>query len=756
MSACDAIRPLVSALADGELSAEEAAPVTAHLETCAPCREARDAHAAVSGLVARHAPRPAVPPERWARFDADLARELAVAAPARPVLRLRFLAPLVAAAATLAFAVGLALLLVTPEAIVLSYTRHVLPDLAYLEAAPGARAAGAGRPAPPGLRGVAMAEAARALTFAQNEALERDGLVETPGSNVALEDFYRGENGLVTADAAFLVHGGAVARAALAVERDDIAPGLATTLTVLGRELEALARHDRSKAMQRGLDLARDVIGVAAALDGVHAAVAPGHEARVARDAASARAGTGTAPSVVLGRDVDWEALAPRGDLALLEDHARTVAWLAHADLHLDAAHPDEARAAAFIVLALANGRTRDGARLLALWNDLDDAATFLHGPQDDLGAFEVLGALERLTSEVSLAPSALDGDEALERLVLAARAEAEARPGKIASDGDAPGPRFRLLGGTRSIEALVTSRLAALPGRRHPTSLDLLAGLGSAAARTIVSEERIGGYGQAFEALAPLMADVVRVPRPGSLKASGVERSRLFAIAKLLERPPASAPAVQRTEAYRDRLLLAGLAALDACGASPEEPGELVVDPRGPVPAIEPLPLVYARLAYSARRLALGLDATSAARSPAVARATARLRRVSEVLSGLALAAEEALRDEAPSAEARLALQSFASAAHVFAPPSAVSVEDVHVLRLENGTAEILERASGPLDRIYMVLPVPGDGSHYRLAVGPALAACEVATATRLAPADVLRGGRFEAPSWATHVVGR
>src|SRR5581483_7136278 len=116
---------------------------------------------------------------------------------------------------------------------------------------------------PRDLAGVKNRDAASALSAAQRATLERDGLVEAPGSERALAAFYEGENTLVTADAALLVWGGAVTRATLEVERESLAPALRATLDHLDRELRRFEERSTDEGVRRGARLARRIVEVA-------------------------------------------------------------------------------------------------------------------------------------------------------------------------------------------------------------------------------------------------------------------------------------------------------------------------------------------------------------------------------------------------------------------------------------------------------------------------------------------------------------
>ncbi|MBI3725592.1 zf-HC2 domain-containing protein, partial [bacterium] len=196
MSACDELRPLVSALEDGELSASEAALVRSHLETCAACRQVRDDHARLSALVTAHASPPAIEASRWAELERKLDLELAGSSPPSSMRERRLaplvaLRPLLAAAAGAVLALGLARSLVfQEERIAVAFTPRHLPELSFREPSVTGLATGDEKPLPRGLEGVLGADAARSLTKAQREALERDGLVQVPGSGASLDPFY--------------------------------------------------------------------------------------------------------------------------------------------------------------------------------------------------------------------------------------------------------------------------------------------------------------------------------------------------------------------------------------------------------------------------------------------------------------------------------------------------------------------------------------------------------------------------------------
>ena len=572
----------------------------------------------------------------------------------------------------------------------------------------------------------------------------------------------------MTVDAALCLWNATVARAALEVERARVEPELREALDAIGRELEVMAGEIRDPEVRAACERARGVIGVAADLDGLAPfASGPLREA-ILEDAAHVWLARGRAISRTVGSWLDLDAFRPRGPLAASPAHFRTVAWLSRARLGLE--WSDDPRDAALVVLALARARTAHG-RALASWDDLDSTVELLHGPQSDLGTFEVLGALERAFGPTATADD-LASRAGIERFVKEVRASALARAEALGGDRRSEA-RFTLLGDTRTVEGAVLEALSAprLAGRTRPGSLDLLAALGSRAARTIASLEGAPGYDRALDAVASRLEGVREVSRAVSLAGSGVERARLFALAALVGDGAASEVQKDTTgvvsteapdEAHESRDLLAAFAALDGTDPAPLDGPEPVVDVQAPLPLVEPAPALYERLAHGARRLAQGLEPGTPAGSD-VAKSLAQLRRVAALLSGLAHASVEALEDRAPSTRSVAALAAFYPTLAALAPDHAASVEDVHVTVLPSGEREILERAAGPFDRLFEIVRIPGmdresggrGAAAWTLVVGPALSAREVVVRdARLPPESLERAPRPQDPSWATHVV--
>lgn len=742
--------PELQALHDDELAPDERAALVLHVEGCAACQDELVALDALSDLVREAAPSP--PPDVWRTFDADLRAGLATTPQGLVLLPggARRLGPALAVAATVA-AVALPLWHFSrePEIALASVGSMPRIGLRYSEPeVPPGRGAG-----PPRDEAAVMA-ALDAMAPGAGKQLHDHGVVQVRVGAAdldALGDWApSGTTPLWTADCSLLLAGAAASRAAWALERDVVAPGLLGLLEGALKELTAFEGRSRDAAVTRAARRARELLAVACTLAGGHPALSGESRTRVAAEVAAVRAGRGPRVSPVLQREVDDRAFVPRGLWAdgALAGHARAAAWLTRAGLRLDGASPDEARAAALLTLALAAAPGTNGRSGLGELARLEGTLEVLVGPPDGLVAGDLLEALRQVLGRASVRPSDLAPDDLVLDLAERARAEAAAR-GRDRVGPPGP-PELRLVGGTRSLAAEALQRLVdpAVPGRgREASSLDLLALLGSRQARTVLSAERrdvFPGYDAALERLqaeTPSWRDT-----QGDLPArTCLEQGRLWAAGALLD--PAATAAGPAGRAYRDRLLLASLAALEAVPPS----GAGRPAPRLPAPlVVEPLPRLHARLAFGARRLATALEQVAEGRvAPRVAAALVDLRRVAALEDGLREASVDALLGRGQGQAARDALARAPALLAGLAPADARTASDL--LELTGGETRVLHRVVFGLDRLAVVVP-DGQGGLVA-AIGPALAAGEVWTrGRRLAPADVATTRR-EDPEWATHL---
>ncbi len=740
--------PELQALHDDELAPEARAALVLHVEGCSACQDELVALDALSDLVREAAPAP--PPDVWRTFDADLRAGLATTPQGLTLLPggARRLGPALAVAATVA-AVALPLWLFASQPLIEIGAKQELPQIGMRYSEPDVPPSrGAGAP-----RGLEAAMAA--LGPEAGEQLERDLVVQVRLAAADLEALGdwapSGTTPLWTADASLLLAGAAASRAAWALERDVVAPDLLRLLDGALRELAAFEGRSREPAVVRAARRARELLAVACALAGGQPALTGESRSRVEAEVAAVRAGRGARVSPILGREVDDRAFVPRGLWAdsSLAGHARAAAWLTRGGLRLDGASPDEARAAALLTLALAAAPGTNGRSGLGELARLEGALEVLVGPPDGLVAGDLLEALRQVLGRASVRPSDLAPDDLVLDLAERARAEAAAR-GRERVGPPGP-PELRLVGGTRSLAGEALQRLVdpAVPGRgREASSLDLLALLGSRQARTIISSRRADppGFDAAFERLQTATSSWRETQ--GELPArTCLEQGRLWAAAALLD--PTATSAGPAGRAYRDRLLLASLAALEA--VPPSGPGRPAPRLLAPL-VVEPLPRLHARLAFGARRLATALEQVAEGRvAPRVAAALADLRRVAELEDGLREASVDALLGRAQGKAAKEALRDAPALLAALAPLDVRTASDLLELTDPREGTRVLHRVVFGLDRLAVVVP-DGQGGLVA-AIGPAFAAGEVWTrGQRLAPADVA-STRREDPEWATHL---
>lgn len=774
--ACERLRPAIEALLEGALEddAALAAEVGEHLEGCAACQGAAGETTQLRGLLADVIPMP--PADVWRVFDDELQERLADTAPERAgrPLRLGVFGPLLAAAAGLLLLLGVfAVQTIEPTVTIRGLRRVPVYSLDYVDPAWKPRQ-GRDRLEPSAVEG--LAEAAASLTPAAHEALSAHGLVQVPSRSQRLADLYPlaprpgDPPPLATADASLLLAGAVSSRAALALEAELLAPGLRALLDHTQRELRGLEVGARDAVARRAVRRAREHLGVAALLVGVDPRLPPDSAARAGDEVGYLLRG---APYVspLLGREIDARAVAPRGQFAAapaLHGHARAAAWLSLTGLTLDAAHADDVRAAGMIALALASGRG-ERRTALDLQARLEAALEVLYGEPDGLTPLDMVEVLRQGLGVEALTPSALAAPGAVERLVERAAIVAAARGEERV--GPPGAPTFRLLGGARSLEGLALTRLSppALE-RPRPTSVDLLVLLGSRRARTVVSALDLDapGYDAAVAALGQVAAAWTDASRPVPARTC-LEQGRLWAVAALVA-PDAGAAGPASPGVMTDRLLLAGLAALNAPPPSPEPwltaGGERPAD-AGPIPLVEPLPRLHARLAFTAERLARVLDdlAPPGGATPRVRAAAAALRRVARLEAALRDASLDALEGRAPAPSTAAALRDFAPALRALGPDRATSAEDVYVQRRTpdadtgaDGAVRVLHRVVHALDRLLLVVIDPVSRRPV-LAAGAALSVHERWTdGARLNLHDDRPGaapGDLD-PPWAVHVVRR
>jgi hypothetical protein len=742
---CHEIGPLLSGWVDDELDSDERAEVQAHLDACADCRLELDELEALGELTLGAVPLPGE--AAWAALDEGLRAGVRREAPRGEVLSLQTLLGLGAIAAALLLCFRLVWDVSAPRVHLQAQGRLTFPSLEHRE--PVWEAEGSDRPQAFDPRTAQGAQALEALPAAAVAALTSHGLVQVPAPALrlselyALEDDARRPAALATADASALLVGAAAGRLALTIEAELIVPETRRVIGALSIELRRLELRARDADVRAAARSARERMAVVALLEGLDVDLPAPALRRVEDEVARVRSAQGVSESPLDGERFDYSRCRPRGLYVSQGDHARAMAWLSQRGLRLSVDRPGELRAACLIAMALSEGRLPDGRTALAGQARLEAALQVLFGEPDGLTPLDVLYALRQGLGEPRPRLARLSDRRALAAVARHADQAAAQRRDRVRGRDDDGVPRAFLLGHLRSLEGQVFSGLTPR-GRPRPSSLDLLVVLGSRRARTAVSAAGLDapGYDRAVRALAPRVRAWSDASLPVPLVAS-LEQGRLWSLAPLVERRPPSPVPFQASAPYRDRLLLAGLAALSAPQPAPDVlPGEPLP---GPVPIVEPLPRLHARLAFTAerlRRVALRLLEPSDARD----RAVAILERVGRLEEALRDASLDALAGRRPADTTVRALRGYAATMRELGPAHPFAAEGVYELG-----GQVLHRVSYRLDRLWVTARDPLTWRP-RLAVGAALAACELLSAQRLTPLEVAGHAGVAIPAWASH----
>jgi hypothetical protein len=762
VSACPQLGPRLAALHDDELPEDERHAALAHVAECAACAAALEDMGEVADLVADAVPLPEGP--AWEAFDRDLRRSLLRdPAPDPFARRFRWLSSAAALAASLLLALYLAGWATEPH-VALSWTPRHYPSLTSHQDPVVPRFVRDPNRALPPLSEVEGVEAARAaLSPAEVAVLSSQGLVQTR-SDARLHDLYparvpRGVPApLATADASLLLYGAVASRAARALEREVVVPGLRDLLALLVRELGAFERSARADVVREAARLARERIAVAAVLHGIDPRLPADSLERVEREVDRVRAAASREDSPLLGRTVDYRTFAPRGIYAEgpLRAHSQAARWLSVAGFSVDRSRPQELRAACLLVMALARGQLPGGAYGLYGQGQLEAAVEVLYGEPDELTAFDLLRSLQQAVPSAAPRLSVLAQEELLHAVADRVRREGDARGVDQVRALDAEAPRLFLLGNTRSLEARVLTRVSDphLPHRTRPTSFDLLSLLARGSPRrlvhAIVTRPDLHGYEDALATLDG-SGKAWRNPSQAMPYRAFLERSRLLAISALLDDEVPAGPApFQGSLSYRSRLLMASLAGLNAPRGGARGPAPSADDLRGAPPLVEPLPRFHARLASAAKRLA-GVLAVLGSDGPEVRAAILDLETVCRLEEALAEASLDALAGRPSRAAVAEALGGYGATLRWLGPADVRSAEDTFETR-RGENVDVLHRVVRRLDRLYAIALDPVT-KRPRLACGAALAADESwERGARLAP-DQVDPEVFRAPLWAAHM---
>lgn len=455
-------------------------------------------------------------------------------------------------------------------------------------------------------------------------------------------------------------------------------------------------------------------------------------------DLASIAAHSGLGPSAIFPgyeRGEDWSQYVPRGHYTKSEELKRYfTAMMWHGRMTFRAADMTETRQAALLTLAYQQAQV-GGQTASAVWQGIYEPTVFFVGRSDDLTPPEYSEALQAAYGAVDTPQELLD-ETAFAAFQQAAKA---LRPpqilGMLGSLSGAPeqAQGLRLMGQRFVPDAFVFQQLIDpnVPGRFQPRSLDFFAALGSD--RALGHLEDLGdtqapNYPENLDKLRTLFAGYGE-----EIWTQNLYWSWIHSLRPLLEPAGAGHPQFMRSAAWQDKQLTTALGSWTELkrdtilyakqvyaerGYDSLEPPE----PERPRGYVEPVPLLYARVAALTRMTIRGLaDRGLLAEGDAAA-----LTAMEQIAARLQTLAETQLRDEALTDEeyefirfygAEIEALTFAADDEGFYqgrggspaggdPLQAAVVADIATNLFEG---VVVENAIGRVFEIYVVAPIGG-----------------------------------------------
>jgi hypothetical protein len=307
------------------------------------------------------------------------------------------------------------------------------------------------------------------------------------------------------------------------------------------------------------------------------------------------------------------------------------------------------------------------------LWREVRRLDRFLYGEPDDPGPDEYISLSMAAEESLGRRAGALTETEAeTARLSELAALVREDRRAHVV-EGYVAG--MRVLGQSAPWDAVATERLTRIPDRTLPKGLDVMALLGSTAARERLDAEgdlAADWYREALDSLVvAYSAPLVNRERRGFGGTRSLGELWLRAIARLFERPPTDGPDFLRDPGWRWKDLVTGSGAwaelrhTTILGVKQPVTGRLSVrvdrdsEVESKPPAyLEPRPYVYSDL----RQIAGAMEAALRASARTPRRATDAVAALARTLESLRAIAETELRGEPIAENDRALLTGLAS----------------------------------------------------------------------------------------------
>jgi hypothetical protein len=605
----------------------------------------------------------------------------------------------------------------------------------------------------------ANAEVLRGLTAAQISFLARNGFVVIHSQEEQFSDIrdsvstYYGQPYFLTTDAAFHALHLTFDEMLKALEREQLRPEMIAIARAVLEEVLAYQPVVGGTGIETDARDAVAYLSVALRLLDPEAVIDPAVEDLVSQQIDQIMAEGGRADSVLFPEfEDDYGAYRPVGHYAgdpELEGYFRGMTWFGRVHFALHPDNPDGVRPSRLpLIITLALRRGEMGNETAAeAWARVHEVLTFLIGPSDDAGPIELAALMDEVYGlEIGAADLA---DEDLWREFLS-RA------------GELPAPQinstfvdwlyqleavagWRFMGQRFTIDAfilqnLVFDRVGARPDgglRLLPSGLDVLAAFGSAPALDALQAGGTTQYSGYLDQMAALREAIQAQPEEQWL--ARFYEAWLYAFFPLLDANGSAYPSYMRSPAWHyrevssvlgswaelkhDTVLYTKIPEAAGGGGPPSSP---------PAPGyVEPNPEAFYRMAYAAEAIARGLEARGMDASTVASRGDYTGHSVTlyetvwamadlgERLLTLGEYAENELRGQPRTDEeayyiiqACLGLEecqvererSYGQEAEM-EPAPIVAVVAGGGSQLD----EVLEVATGYVDRIYVVVPIEG-----------------------------------------------
>lgn len=621
----------------------------------------------------------------------------------------------------------------------------------------------AGPPTPSSLDGVAIAPSVAEVLSERSvaDALTRNGFVVVP-SDLRLFHFayqgngYEGWPVFVTTDAAYHTWHLVFDKVLRSLEQEVLLPELERLVSGLLRAAHAQGRELAGTALQGQASRVEQLFQVAAAELGLPVELGP----LARREKALIDAHAETKDSPIVGGKIDYSIFTPRGHYTRNADLTRYFVAMSVLGQSafclpdtLDCPGIEPARLGILASRVLASDET-----LAERWRRIYEPTAFLVGTADDYTPLEVAAAAGGLED-----PSRFADDGAVEEVLGALEAE---RPVRINADRAS----IRLMGARFVIDSYVFDQLiypyVGTPEepRNLPSALDLAAAFGSSFAYDALEEMGETRYAN-YDAQLGRMREAIAA-RSASDWGATVYDAWLHALEPMFAPHGRAYPDFMRTEVWAAKAHQTGLGSFAELKHDTILYAKQAVAEGGDgaeIPErrnwVEPEPVAFGRLAAIAELLSSGLEQ----RELLTREARKLLRDAAELFRFFERIARDELAGE-PISEAdndRLtdiggALESFWwRTADVGSGGGAISADQdaAIVADIASGGGQVLEEATGRIDRIYVL--VPDDEGRFQVAVGGVYSYYEFAVPAGSRLTDEAWRGMLDAgkqperPSW-------